>query len=93
MLMESGLKPLSKPKNWLLIFFLSCLALHAYLAYSYFTYEIFNDSERVFKGYTFYTFGIAMDLIALLILPFAIWWFIKETAKGWVLIVIWLLLR
>ena len=90
MLMESGLKPLSKPKNWLLIFFLSCLALHAYLACPYFTYEIFNDSERVFKGYTF---GIAVDLIALLILPFAIWWFIKGTAKGWVLIVIWLLLR
>lgn len=88
--MESRLNPLSKPFDWLVIFFLLFLGLHVYLAYPYFSFETFNVTEWGGSGYVF---GVTTDLITLLILPFAIWLFIRKTSMGWVLIIIWLLLR
>ena len=88
--MESRLNPLSKPFDWLAIFFILFLAIHVYLAYPYFSLEAFNVPE---EGFLDYVFSTAPDFIALLILPFAIWLFIKKTPTGWVLIVTWLLLR
>lgn len=88
--MKSRLKSLPNSKNWLALLFIFCLVLHAYLAYPYFTYGLLNDSDGVGKGYFF---GMTADLIALFILPLAIWFFIKKTTTGWLLIVAWLLLR